>query len=199
MLKHYFLVFFISLLSLNSLFCNEDFLHEKHGNAIKSQILIMLGEVDIKFKNRVEEQIADLRVGSDEADVLLDIMQLVADKPSALRDILKGAHVHVNDQGFLFSKWETLPSVRDRISSHPGIIDVEQYGISGPICHEVLFGIVEVKGELLTFFQFENTPWSAGWRNRIGHTLDAVNYLLKNLNIGPYGNSFYVDHSPLML
>lgn len=199
MFKSLFLMCVTSLFIFNPLFSQEKLLRKAEGVQIKNQLLSFLEEVDDKFKNRVEGQIGLLKVGKDEAVILVDVMQLTANKPSALRDILKGAHVRIRDNGFLFSKWEALPEARERISSHPSVYGIEQYGVSGPIAHEVLFGIIEIDGELMTFFQLENTPWSAGWWNRLGHAMDAVNYLLTNLNIGPYGNSYYVDSAPLML
>lgn len=199
MFKSLILIFVAGLFFFNPLFCQEKLLKKSESIQIKNQLLSFLEEVDEKFKHRVEQKIVSLKVGRDEAVILTDIMQLTANKPSSLRDILKGAHVRLKDDGFLFSKWEALPEARNRISSHPSIDGIDQYGISGPITHEVLFGIVEVDGELMTFFQLENTPWSAGWWNRIGHSIDAVNYLLTGFNIGPYGNSFYVDKTPLML
>jgi hypothetical protein len=191
---------FASMLLISSLFCNQiHLLPENEGTELKSQLLSFLEDVDLIFKNRVENQIIELHVGTDEAVVLFDVMQLIAHRPSALRDILKGAHVRLQDNGYLFSKWEVLPEARKRISSHLSVVGVDQYGIAGPITHEILFGIVEVDGELMTFFQLENTPWSAGWRNRLGHVWDAIMYKLKNLNVGPYGNSYYLDSSPLII
>jgi hypothetical protein len=199
MFKSLISIYLASLFFFIPLFSQEKLLKKAEGVQIKTQLISFLEEVDEKFKDRVERQIASLKVGRDEAVILMDIMELTADKPSALRDILKGAHVRIKDGGFLFTKWEILPEARNRIFSHPSVHGIEQYGVSGPITHEVLFGIIEVDGELMTFFQLENTPWSAGWWNRVGHTMDAVNYLLTNLNIGPYGNSYFVDSAPLML
>lgn len=177
---------------------DKNFLDYEQSSDLKEQIFYSLEQSnDWEFREAIEDALHS-EVGYDEAEVIQDILQLFADKYS-FRHVLEGAHVRINDNGFYYAKWESLPSARARISSHPSVEGLDQYGIAGPISHEILFGIIEVEGVIMTFFQWENTPWAEGWKNRLGHTLDAVQYIFTRKNIGPYGTSVHTDKNPILL
>lgn len=138
-------------------------------------------------------------VGLDEAVIMNNLIEMLT--PEALGEVLKGAHYRLIDDGFYYREWSQLKAARERISSHPSLPGSKQYGVAGPLSHEILFGIVEDKGRTCTFFQFENTPWGEGFKNRFYHTIDAMHYLstLKTRNIGPYGKSIYTDKFPVYM
>ncbi len=191
---------------LGCTFCMQIFglssmLEQTDSEQFKSEMLsfLSLGEfTDPSFNQKIEKTTKSLPVGSDEAVVMQDIWQLLAHNPSLFQKVLNGAHVRVLDNGFLYFKWEELESARARISSHPSIPGSSQYGIVGPISHEILFGIVEIDGDILTFFQFENTPWDSSLKNMVWHSMDAIQYLITGKNIGPYGRSEHTDKNPLL-
>ncbi len=195
------ILFIISCTFCVQLFGQSSFLEDIESELFKSEMLsfLNLGETtDTIFIQKIEKTTKSLTVGSDEAVVMQDIWQLLAHNPSLFQKVLNGAHVRVFDNGYLYFKWEELESARKRISSHPSIPESFQYGIVGPISHEILFGIVEVDGDILTFFQFENTPWDSSLKNMVWHTMDAIQYLITGKNIGPYGRSEHTDKNPLL-
>lgn len=142
---------------------------------------------------------------SDELSVLRDLTSIM--DRDQLRELWKGAHIRISDGGELYKKWSELNSARSRISSHPHVPGSKQYGIQGPLTHEILFGICEnEKGEIETWIQLENTPLHAPNQNLFEtiitiamHTLDFFCYILKGKNIGPYGSSIHTDGNPLRL
>jgi len=194
------------LVILSSVFCLQVFgqshlLEQAESDFFKTEMISFLNmaeTADQAFNIKVADITQKLQVGSDEAIVIQDIWQLLAHDPSLFQKVLQGAHVRVIDNGFLYFKWEELQSARARISSHPSFPGSIQYGIVGPISHEILFGIVEIDGDILTFFQFENTPWDSSFINMVWHTMDAIRYLITGKNIGPYGMSEHTDRNPLL-
>ncbi len=154
---------------------------------------IIHSEKDVEFKQRVLVSLSDSSPSEGEKVILFDMLNLTDD----IDEMLRGAHIRVDDKGKLYKKWKDLEGAHERISSHPHVIDSKQYGIRGPWFHEILFGIVEEEGKKKTFLQFENTPWSEGLSNRVGHSKDAIKYVLTGKNVGPYGMSEHVDKNPL--
>lgn len=149
-----------------------------------------------KSSKKITAAISKSGFSKADLDILEDIFLHCSQH---LHEVLKGAHVRLEDGGALYGKWAQL-NARERISSHPSVKDSKQYGIEGEFIHECLFGIVEKKsGEVMTFFQLENTPWAPGLGNRAGHTADAIQYLLTKKNIGPYGSSVHTDKNPILI
>ena len=137
-------------------------------------------------------------VASDEEALIIhDILEFTEEY--SLYEILKGAHVRIEDNGLLYEKWRSLENSRERISSHPAMKGSKQYGVMGSLFSEILFGVVEENGKICTFFQLEKTPWAPGFKNRVYHTVDAIQYLLWGKNIGPFGHSIHTDKTPLRL
>lgn len=131
----------------------------------------------------------------EELKVLSDILSYNP-TPDQLIEIFNGGHVRLDDGGALYHKWKDLNN-HERISSHPSIPGSTQHGIMGPWVHECLFGLVEEGGQVKTFFQLENTPWTHGITNRLGHTIDAITYVATGKNVGPQGYSKHVDSNPI--
>lgn len=155
---------------------------------------------NIKFAKSILIQMKQAGLTELEKEILNDLLHMEL-TPHQMREVLKGAHVRLSDDGSFYEKWKELgenkKGFRERISSHPSIAGSKQYGIEGPCVHEFLFGIVEDKGEKKTFFQLENTPWAPGAKNRLGHIIDAISYKATGQNIGPYGSSPHVDKKPI--
>lgn len=172
-------------------------------NDLKNTIVIYLNE-DVKtnktLKNKVMTTFNQTVPSIEELVVFIDIIQLLnARGVNCTAEIFRGAHIRVEDDGELYERWANLKRARKRISSHPSIKGTKQYGIEGPWVHEILFGVVEEDGKRKTFFQLENTAWSPGIANRLGHATDAIEYFFTNKNIGPYGKSDHTDKKPILL
>jgi|694.fasta_scaffold13614_7 hypothetical protein len=133
----------------------------------------------------------------DESVVIKDIFSLFDRNGNQMAEILRGGHVKIEDGGKHYSYWKELSSARKRISSHPHKAGTDQFGIQGPWTREILFGIVEEKGQEKTFFQLERTPWAPGIQNRVGHAADAVDYFFSGKNVGPFGKSVHTDKNPI--
>lgn len=145
------------------------------------------------------------RPKSSELVILQDILEMLHTAPldekeraNFLADILKGAHVHVIDEGAFYAKWSQM-NAKARISSHRSKIDSIQYGISGPWIHEILFGVVDYEDADATFFQLENSPYGREIINSIKHIMDYLKYKVRGKNQGPYGESEHKDNNPIFL
>ncbi len=192
----------LAIILTSQAFGGTAFLEKKDSDEVKSQmidILNMQENPNFEFVENFERKMSHITVGRDEAAVINDLLPLLASDPSFLQKVLQGAHVRINDNGNLYFQWSDLEAARERISSHPSLPDSKQYGIIGPVAHEILFGIVEVDNQILTFFQFENTPWDRSIENIVWHTMDAIQYLITSKNIGPYGRSEHTDKNPIKL
>lgn len=169
----------------------------EHSGRIDSHTLLSINrEIDIK---KLLETLSNDGITEDEALIMNALMKLL--KPEEIIEALKGAHLRLRDNGVYYQKWSGLSSARDRVSSHPAKAGSIQYGIAGPLSHEILFGIVEEKGETYTFLQLENTPWGGELKNLLRHSIDTFHYFSsgRHKNIGPYGASCYTDSYPLLI
>jgi hypothetical protein len=117
--------------------------------------------------------------------------------PIQLEQILKGAHVRLDDNGEMYEKWVSeLKKKNERVSSHGS--DKQQYGIQGPFIKELLFSrITDEQGHKQTWFQLENHPVSLG--HIIRHMIDYFKYKFTRENQGPYGSSPFTDSVPIIL
>ncbi len=128
----------------------------------------------------------------DEKKFLLYIIENFDVNENDLKEILKGAHVRLDDGGESYTKWEAeLNRKNERISSHPS--DGKQYGMQGALIKELLFSKIEDN----TWFQLENHPTSLG--HVIRHGIDYVRYKIYSANQGPWGESYFKDSNPLVL
>lgn len=183
---------------------NEDEKISQEALVDLKNIIVSYLDNDVKSNKTLKKKvktILDKTIPSiEELVIFIDIIQLLDSRGvNYTAEIFKGAHIRIEDNGELYERWANLKSARKRISSHPSIEGTKQYGIEGPWVHELLFGVVEVNGVRHTFFQFENTPWSSGLSNRVGHATDAIEYFFTNKNIGPYGTSEHTDRKPIQL
>ncbi|RAP36208.1 hypothetical protein B1207_08630 [Legionella quinlivanii] len=116
-----------------------------------------------------------------------------------LEEMLKGAHLRFEDDGFFYSEisMQFKERLQKRRSSHQSI--VQQYSFSGVVLKEVLFGVSENKeGKKASWIQFErhNTRTIAALTL---HLIDYLRYRCTGKNIGPFGVSVYTDREPLTI
>ena len=119
-----------------------------------------------------------------------------------LRDVLRGAHVLVDDST-LYERWRFPKASHLRISSHHHEIDKQKYpdiGMRGPLLREKLHGRT-ARG---TWVQLEKTPAAFGkrklpsWHDLV-HLADYVMYRVTRSNIGPWGRSVDTEKRPMYL
>ncbi|KTD51502.1 hypothetical protein Lqui_0346 [Legionella quinlivanii] len=116
-----------------------------------------------------------------------------------LEEMLKGAHLRFEDNGFFYSEivMEFKDRLRKRRSSHQSVL--QQYSFSGAVLKEVLFGVTENnEGKRASWIQFErhNTRTIAALTM---HLIDYLRYRCTGKNIGPFGVSVYTDREPLTI
>ena len=136
-----------------------------------------------------------------EATVLADLERHGLDV-IRLRDVLRGAHVLVDDPA-LYQTWQ-FPKSRQRLSSHHKTVDKQQYpdiGLRGPVVREKLHGRTAAG----TWVQLEKTPASMGdgfrfpnWHD-VQHLADYVVYRITKRNVGPWGLSEATEKRPMYL
>jgi hypothetical protein len=136
-----------------------------------------------------------------EAAVLADLEHHGLDVVQ-LRDVLRGAHVLVDDPS-LYERWRFPKASHARISSHHHEIDKHKYpdyGMRGPLLREKLHGRT-ARG---TWVQLEKTPAAIGkgkppsWHDLV-HLADYVMYRVTRSNIGPWGRSKDTEKRPMYL
>lgn len=119
-----------------------------------------------------------------------------------LRDVLRGAHVLVDDPS-LYERWLFPRQSHQRVSSHHHEINKQKYpdiGMRGPLLREKLHGRT-ARG---TWVQLEKTPAAFGrrrlpsWQD-IVHLADYVMYRVTRSNIGPWGRSGATEKRPMYL
>lgn len=118
--------------------------------------------------------------------------------PQILEKILRGAYVQLSDEGESYGVWsQDFLQKRPRISSHPSMPNLPQYGLSGEFVSELLYGKNLVNNREVTWFQLERNPVRFGHINR--HLLDYVRYKFTGHNQGPYGSTIETHNNPLIL
>lgn len=145
---------------------------------------------------------AAVRLTSQEASVLADLEHHGLNVLQ-LRDVLRGAHVLVDDPA-LYERWQFPKVSTQRISSHHHEIDKAKYpdyGMRGPLLREKLHGRT-MHG---TWVQLEKTPVAIGkglkmpsWHDVV-HLADYVMYRVTRSNIGPWGRSQDTEKRPMYL
>jgi hypothetical protein len=150
------------------------------------------------YRNGLLKAVA--RLTPEEAAILSDLEAQGLDVPQ-LREILRGAHVLVDDPA-LYDRWRFRGS-RQRISSHHHDVDKTRYpdfGLRGPLVREKLHGRT-ARG---TWVQLEKTPAAFGarrlpsWQD-VQHLWDYVVYRVTRSNVGPWGLSSITEKRPMYL
>lgn len=132
----------------------------------------------------------------DEQEIFNNLITQFEIPESQLHEILKGAHVRLDDDGQMYQSWiKKISGKKQRISSHPA--DTVQYGIRGPVVKELLFSCITENDKKYTWFQLENHPVTFG--HILRHMLDYFKYKLTKENQGPYGSSKATDKTPLLI
>ena len=144
---------------------------------------------------------AAARLTPAEAAILVDLEGHGLDV-IRMRDVLRGAHVLVDDPQ-LYETWK-FPRSRQRLSSHHKTIDKQAYpdiGLRGPVVREKLHGRTAAG----TWVQLEKTPASMGdgfrfpnWHD-VAHLADYVVYRITKRNVGPWGLSEATEKRPMYL
>lgn len=115
-----------------------------------------------------------------------------------IAEMLKGAHLHLYDQGNIYQRMKS--NGKERISSHPSTL--EQFSIQGKFGKEWLFGIKlpenEHEVDQFTTLQLESHSVN-GVMVAILHVVTYFKYLISGKQQGPFGQSVYTDKSPLKL
>jgi hypothetical protein len=126
-------------------------------------------------------------------------------------EILKGAHVVLDDGGRSYKDWSQTKQLKDhcikRISSHESNRKA-QYAIRGAVLKEFLFSQRlttekdrterNMTNSKATWFQLERHPIKLGYY--LLHFLSWINYRITGLNQGPFGESAYTEKiNPLIL
>lgn len=147
-------------------------------------------------------------------DILLDIVSYIKYlKLSQIIEILNGGYIIIkNDNSYFYNKWRKLEIINNRYSSHKSI--KQQYGISAGTLgkysknkegFEILIGVTDKLDINSTWLQFErNKIFDSnniinGSILFINHIKNYIEYLIKNKNIGPNGESKYIENNPLIL
>ena len=139
------------------------------------------------------------RLTPQEAAVLADLEHHGLDVVQ-LRDVMRGAHVLVDDPS-LYERWQFPKVSHERISSHHHEIDKHQFpdfGMQGPLLREKLHRRT-ARG---TWVQLEKTPVAPGKRPSwvdLVHLADYVIYRVTRSNIGPWGRSADTEKRPMYL
>lgn len=132
-----------------------------------------------------------------EQKFLIDLLTKYEISNEQLQQILKGAHVRLEDNGKQYNEWTKAfaQDIKPRISSHAST--ATQYGYSGPAIRELLFSKNKEKGKTYTWFQLEKHPVAFG--HIIRHTIDFFKYKLTGKQQGPYGSSAATDQRPIYI
>ncbi|ETV89161.1 hypothetical protein H257_00529 [Aphanomyces astaci] len=156
----------------------------------------------------VSKGIVELRIPESRAVQPIDIerqllgtlfTQLVSRKRKLMMEIVKGAHVVVeNDQGRFYELFRTIStSTYSRISSH--FSNDVQYGVpQGYLLDTLLTGTTSGND---SWFQFEGANWDPIGRpvDSFIHCLNYIEYKIRGVQVGPLGTSMYTDQNPLRI
>ncbi|OQR99358.1 hypothetical protein ACHHYP_06918 [Achlya hypogyna] len=125
--------------------------------------------------------------------------QLLGNRGTVLMELLKGAHVVVeNDAGVFYGLLKNISTTTyPRISSHVSV--ATQYAVpQGPLLDTLLTGTTLSND---SWFQFEGANWDPVERpvDSMLHVLNYVEYKIRGVQIGPLGTSEHTDRSPLRI
>ncbi len=162
---------------------------------------ISLSKVDEYVKHRLNLSSYDL--SSYEQQFLSHIETIIPSDPDAsdyfLNELFKGAYIFIPDNGFTY---ELLTSHepdklinRNSSSSHHSL--EPQYGFSGHLVGQCLFGTNVVGEEKGTWFQLE--AYGTDFLHIAGHLYTYVKYLYTGYNQGPHGSSPHTEANPILV
>jgi hypothetical protein len=131
----------------------------------------------------------------ENAYVILNIIKLIEENYQ--NEVLKGAHVFISDNGYLYDFLREVDFLENRQSSHHknNKADSDASMQAGEIFREFLIGKTNT-GK--TWFQLEAHSLG-GFYNFIAHGIDFIAYKCTSSNVGQYGYSKYVDTNPIYL
>ncbi|ETW08752.1 hypothetical protein H310_01270 [Aphanomyces invadans] len=158
--------------------------------------------------NAVSQGIVELRIPESRAVQPIDIerqllgtlfTQLVSRKQKLMMEIVKGAHVVVeNDQGRFYELFKSIStSTYSRISSH--FSNNVQYSVpQGYLLDTLLTGTTSNND---SWFQFEGANWDPLGRplDSLIHCLNYIEYKIRGVQVGPLGTSMHTDRNPLRI
>ncbi len=137
-----------------------------------------------------------LKAESNELDLLFYLEKNFKPTADQWAEILKGAHIKLNDGGETYRHCGQEYDYTRRTSSHQSSGD--QISLNGKLVHEVLMSYtIDDKNHIFTWFQLENHPVSLGYIVR--HMIDYFKYTITSRNQGPWGSSISTDKHPLEL
>lgn len=167
------------------------------GERVKTRFGEKVHQLFERIEGCMEKQVISKFAGADERETKLmkDIAEQFELTHDDLKEIAKGAHVRLDDNGQLYEIWKKTLGASPRHSSHPA--DATQYGMQGKFLKEFLFSRVTENGKTYTWFQCEKNPTRLGFLIR--HMIDFAKYRHSGLNQGPYGQSSHTDKNPLIL
>lgn len=134
-----------------------------------------------------------------------------------LRKLMKGAYFIIRDNGSFYHEWKTnsknIKSIFRHSSSHESCNKTYRVG-KNKICNingninqnfDCIIGTIcctnnkhNSHKECDTWFQFEKTR-TTGIKNKLKHSIDYIQHILTNKNIGPFGKSSHTENNPIFL
>lgn len=133
-----------------------------------------------------------------------------------LKKLLKGAYFIIEDNGIFYNKWKNYSKYYNSIfknsSSHKSCKNTYRIGknkicnINGHINHNYDCVIGKICNSnknnnhkhCNTWFQFEKTRLDS-INNKLKHTVDYIQHIFTDKNIGPFGISSNTDINPIIL
>lgn len=136
---------------------------------------------------------------SDSTRFLLhDITFLFEVTINDLVEILRGAHVRLEEEGILYKKWEMeYPERKDRSNASSHGTDAKQFSLQNLHFTEFLWSRNTINGQTFTWFQTERHTTGSG--QLVGHLCDFAQYRVSGKNQGPWGESPYTEKNPKIL
>ena len=163
----------------------------------------IIGGLEEQIKNKIKGNIIVIpdhpspiqRQNLENAAIILNIIKQVALDHFA--EVVKGAHITVEDNGKLYEALIGTGLLRKRSSSHyPDnqlASDASMQG--GEIFRELLIGKTP-SGK--TWFQLERHSVGS-LKNFLWHIADYIHYKISGKNVGQYGVSEHVDSKPIQI
>lgn len=127
-------------------------------------------------------------------DIINNIIEDVYLTKRNYKEMLKGAYIILDDDGKLYKRWSKKRNIKHRYSSHYSNDKQYEKKLNPKMkCSAViLFGTTNKNH---TWFQLEKTSKDC----ILQHTIDYIDYITSNKNIGIKGKSKYTEKKPLKL
>lgn len=177
---------------LKSYFVQFDFFHELKkkifGLSHEELIIERLKSLHLEEDHtKIPPFLKSLPKNDHEIDYLLAELLEIEEIHPHFKEILAGANVKIEDNGFFFHKWQSHNASYKRTSSHH-----HQKGM----CYGFSYILFWIDADGHTRFQFEKTPLK-GFTNRLYHLLDYLTYKNEGKQQGIIGSSVYTEKYPL--